>query len=322
MIRSWMRRAAPALAFATLLTPAASHADGYVWEKVGGSMTATATYHGKSVAVNFPSTGFLFNQNVLSPVTNSVGSLYLSLQGQVYTAVGDAVRSYPEYRSHTASFRGAMQLSVSQTAGNAYADISFTGPVAGATVDIAGSSYGIGYSCRLNVSTGVMSFSGGQLDLLSGSISGLALTGIAPTHSESCTTSLSWIPVLGPLFDTFATKIAGRSIDSKIATFMAMPAPKMAPQQFMGLDQALAGVSLVIDGVNVADFIRNNLAAFFRDNTLTIYLGEAPLPGAYVSADRLRISFSKQAVALTITEFASYRQNMICKPPQTACIPT
>jgi hypothetical protein len=306
------RLVAASLAAATLLAAPAARAEGHTWQLVSRSAVGTATYNGKTLSAALPVT-------VLSQTGSA--ALFQKIHSALYQKVGDAMRSFPEYRSHVVSFNGPIQLAISHTAGYPYANVTLSGPQAGVTMDVSKSQYGITVNCRVTVSSGVMTFTNGQLDLNAGSLVGLTYTTGLPSHSESCSSSLGWIPIIGSLIENFAERKVGGMIDQALQAAFVPANLTLQPVTFAGLDQILAGRSYVIDNVNVADLIRNNLAGFFRDNTISVSFAQSPLPGAAVQANLLSISFSKQNVSFTVTEKASWK--MIpnnCPPPQTACL--
>lgn len=305
------------------LIAAAAHADGYTWEKIDGAKTATITVDNDAPrSFRYQSTGFLWNNNLLNPVTEAVGSVYLKLNTALYTAVARAVQNVPEYRSHVVSVNGPISLSL-QPDGGAFAKlVSFTGPSAQVTMDLAGKKAGISVSCRVVVTSGVITATGGRLDLASGSLSGLTVSAPAPSHSESCSTSLGWIPIIGTLIDNFATSRVSNYLDGMIQSLL--PANlELAPLHFMGLDAALTNVNWPTGPLSdAAGFIKDNLWNAFQSSGVSIWIGQAPSPGAYVNADRLRFSFTSMGhnISLTINEYASYRMKQ--SPCSPACIPT
>ena len=302
---------------------ASAHADGYTWEKIDGSMTAYVTVGPATQSFTYKSTGFLFNNNTLNPITSSVDSLYLKLQTQLYNTILAAAQAEipQQYRSHVVSVSGPISLDIQGTNGS-YANVSFTGPSASVTMNLAGKVSGINYSCNVMVTSGVISGSDGRLDVVSGSLSGLAISAAAPTHSETCSTSLGWIPFIGTLVDNFATSKVSNYLDGMINTLQAAN-NELKPLQFMGLNQALAGLTWPVGSKsNAAGFLVDNLWNAFQTASVSVMVAERPSPGAYVNKDRLRIAFSigGESIALRINEYASYRMKQ--NPCTPACIPT
>ena len=305
------------------LIAASAHADGFTWEKIDGAKTATITVDNDTPrAFRYQSTGFLWNNNTLNPVTDAVGSVYLKLNQALYTAVANAAQNVPEYRGHYVSVDGPISLSV-QPNGGSYAHlVSFTGPSAKVTMDLAGNRAGVSVSCRVVVTSGVITATGGRLDLASGALTGLTVSAPTPTHSESCSTSLGWIPIIGTLIDKFATSTASNYLDGMIQSLVPANV-ELAPLHFMGLDTALAQVSWPTGPLaDAAGFVKDNLWNAFQSSGVSIWIGQAPNPGAYVNADRLRFSFSSMghSISLTINEYAAYRMKQ--SPCTPACIPT
>lgn len=316
--KSSMRFALAAIGLAAVCASPTAHADGYVWDPVSKSFTATATYNGSSASIS--STHSATVASALRVVTNSTGTLFLNLQSALYQKIGAEARLVPEYRSHVSSISGPLDITLTHSPGSGLASVQLTGISATATVQFEGAKYGITYRCRVTVSSGALTFGDGVLDLVSGSLANLMLKSANPSHSESCSTSLGWIPFIGSLADKFATRYASSYIQEALASIAAAPNLTLSTFTFAGLDQALPALPpMVANNVDVAAYLRNNLSNFFLDNTVRVYFGQSPLPGNSVSGDIFFISFSKQNVSFKVTEYATYRKRYICPPPQTAC---
>lgn len=300
-----------------------AHALGSTWEKIDGAKTATITVDSNSSrSYRYQSTGFLWNANTLNPITTAVDSVYMRLNTALYAEVLSALQNIPEYRSHYVSVDGPISLSL-QPDGGSYAKlVSFTGPVAKATVDFSAQKFGISVNCRVVVTSGSISASEGRLDLSSGALSGLRLSVATPNHTENCSSSLGWLPIVGTLIDGFATSQVSSYVD-KMLQSLALENVALSPLHFLGLDTVLPNVSWPSGPLaDAAGFIKDNLWSAFQTGGVSIWIGQAPSPGAYVSSDRLRFSFTSmgRGISLVVNEYASYRLNS--NPCSPACIPT
>jgi hypothetical protein len=157
--------------------------------------------------------------------------------------------------------------------------------------------------------------------LVSGTLVGLVAQAPQVSHQESCSTSLGWIPLIGELVDKFATSKAGNYMDQMLDRGFQADSLNLKPVKFMGLDEALSGKEWPVPPLgNAATYIRDNLWAGFQGDIVTVSMARAPGFGAFVTGERLRISFPKLGVSLRLEEYASYKQ--IPNPCQPACIPT
>ncbi|WP_317205754.1 hypothetical protein [Janthinobacterium sp.] len=319
-----------AVAVALAGVAAAASADGWVFRSYDGIPTAALEYKGQRIEDG--------NRAAYQSVIDARNQLYSGLQSQLYSKILEKVRGQEGYDWHSVVIRGPLEL-----------DITPGSPASGPAVALGGLSVElkmhfsrsigpISGSCTVTANSGVLNLAG-NLDASSGALTNLRIVNLSPTTSRDCSTSISWIPLIGQIVDNFIDGKVDSALNGAISAAMGASQQVFKPVQFAGLNSAIPPGKYVYQGFDAGQYIVNNLAYLIASTNVRIrfspaFKGNSPSPYQDPVDDggtQRKVVQRDEAFSITLPnvnngqlKFTAYQEtrfnaNWECVPRRTNC---
>lgn len=197
------------MAQAIVLTMAATSAHA-LWDPYMMELNYVVNLNSDGRSVSFPAENYHANGPVrrVSEKIQAIPTRLLDgldeAGAKAFSELSNGEVRLSNYRGHIALMTVSARLQARPDGG---ADVSVGIPEYVASGNAGGSKYGIGFNCNLSVKLSdprLQTTIGAGLTNPSGVVT---LTSNA-SHSASCSTSIDWIPILGPIANNFVNKMA------------------------------------------------------------------------------------------------------------------
>jgi hypothetical protein len=294
-----------------------------------GYFTGTASYNGKAVATREIMTSPGVTVGPMASFAKQVYALPQPLKKALDAAVTTVATSNGGSFLQS-ELSGPLNASISGLTGalTGWNRITFSGPSYWAVATVSGSQYGIGYTCQATLRANDITFSA-VYDPYMGTINtsaGASYVDVHPSGTASCTSSISWIPIIGWLIDDFISDKAEDLIAAEMNGISAQALSTAVPYgpKYLGIYAAVPLNTYFIDGIDIGLYLRNNFSSLFTGRTLSLSLGPfVPGPIVYggagggpltVNGNVIRIDFSDQNTQLSfsIEDSRTYRYSWVC----------
>ncbi len=190
-------------------------------------------------------------------------------------------------------------------------------------------------SCTITASTGPITLTNGHFDPINGSITGIKLASALPSHTQECSTNLSWIPILGHILDNFIEGKVDDYINSFIDKTMSHTNQEFSVNNFFSLNDALPDSVYIAEGRDLGKELRENAAWYLTRNDFQFstepyifweYYRKMPfgaalfdVPGAGPIKNLFSLKFSQPAIELSIDQQYDAFVRWSCEPPPRSC---
>jgi hypothetical protein len=188
-------------------------------------------------------------------------AVYRAAQTGFVNALQGYLPSFDDYRGHSSRMSASrIELTLGPGQGGA-ASLQISGLTFGFTVYAKPHQGPFPADCSADVTLNNVSLRSDQADLVSGVVQNLQLISDAPIVNTSCSSSLGWIPGLGGLIDSYANGLFYKFVSTKIESqFAGSSAFSIKSTSFASLNSALPVGKVIVAGVDVGAFVRNNLS--------------------------------------------------------------
>ena len=209
------------------------------------------------------------------------------------------------------SMGGGLQISLAATGvlGNSTNTVTVSGPTYTATYSNSGSYYGVHYTCTLRATMANLQITGAY-DVVHSTIdtSKTVLT-FTPQSNASCTTAISWIPVLGDWANRMANHWANGTALGDLSAFEGQSLQSLLPgaPQYLGFNATIPNGVFMFGAQDMGQFIKNNAATLLQapGSTVTITTGVPQVEGPFVSGVALNVPMTYDNTEFTIN-FGAY----------------
>jgi hypothetical protein len=292
----------------------------YRWMTDDITYTGTVQYNGTSRSITYDEYD---KSDPFGPIVNARDSLYSSLRSSLYNAVGSEASTASQYRWHASNLTGPLDLKLVGIPGTSASSVTLSGPTASFQVHFKQVNFAIVVTeCDLYVNTGPITLTDGRLDAALGTLTGLRLSNFSPTHSESCSSSIGWIPVIGNLWDDLANHLFGGLVDRVFDKAMDMSSQVLQPSTFVGLNAAIPVGKFMIDNFDVGAYLRDNLGNLFSQNTISVHFAEvSPQNTPKSGGDVFSLGFTQPNLSFSLTETFYREYEWYCPGPRRCELP-
>lgn len=210
------------------------------------------------------------------PIITARNKLFADLRSEIDLQTSTELRKSSDYRWHTVSITGPLDLSITPGSPVPGPVVALTGPVVVVTVKLAGVQSVVEWECTATINSGAMNLSG-NLDVVQGTLSNLRMNGFSPSFSRSCSTNLSWIPFVGDFVDSYVNKFADEKLRTSIAAGVTKTQGTFKPINFAGLNSAIPAGVYMFSGTDAGQYVTNNLAYLIAQTNVLVRFNQ-PLP--------------------------------------------
>lgn len=312
-----MRTLIAAISASCLVATPYAHASG--WKPVfqRGSFVATVSPAGGSPVLAY-SYDMSQNPTDFMPLYSAMNAIYTPLRSKWDQIVYSYVSTLPQYRSHTSSVSGPIRFSYTTSAATSSSRVQITAPSLSFTVHLHDSAYGIGVDCTASISSGPITITAADYISASGVLVTPAVS-ITPTKNVGCSTSLSWVPILGDLLDHVVNSRADAGVQGAIDKFQSDLQQQLPTSQFFSLPSIPRG-KFVLNGTDYGAYIADNLPYLLTSGGFQLFVNDPawsePAKVGIVTTDRLAITFSgaNSGLSFDLREDAKYLRTWVCDP--------
>lgn len=312
------------LAITLLLAEATAFATG--WKPVfqDGTIVGTVT-----PASGAPALSYVYSMTqtptAYLPIYNALYEIYGTLRRDWDATVYRQLSGLSQYRSHASSVKGPIRLTYETWPASSSSRVNITAPSLGFTAQFHDNYWGIGVSCSVSMSSGIINVTATNYVSSTGVLVQPQIA-FSPTKSVDCSTSLSWIPVLGGVLDNLASGKVSSALAAAQTTLLTQLQTKLAVPLFFGLPSIPRGKYLY-NGVDYGAYLADNLSYLLSSGGFEVFLSDPYMttspsgstsPGRHdsVITDRFSVKFSgvNAGLAFHLYEQANYTRVWVCDP--------
>lgn len=230
--------------------------------------------------------------------------------------LGDELRSVPEYDGHSVEVAGPVQFNFGGSPGSniVRAEVGLR------RVGVSGRFVkrkryiGIRVSVRCSISINLNNPQFvGQYDLSRNTFD-LSQSQLNISHSQDCSSSFGWIPIIGNLIDGTITRKVGKKVDSIIQNSVSsILAASYQPANFAGIYEAIPDGKFIYQGYDYGRKVRESLVDLFQHNAIGLKASQrtgvsidGSNPRAAITNELFDLSIPRQGVRFRIHETRQY----------------
>ncbi|MEW6706573.1 MAG: hypothetical protein AB1430_17125 [Pseudomonadota bacterium] len=248
------------------------------------------------------------------PFYDVQNQIYGPLRSKWNEIVYEKLSKLSEYRSHTSTVSGPVRLSYSRAASSGR--LQLTTPTLGFTAKFHDRYWLIGVDCTVSMTTGPVSFTATDYISSTGVLVEPKLT-FFPSNNVGCSTSLSWVPILGDILEDLVTDKVASAVTALQTTYKTEIEKKLPTAVFFGLPSIPRG-KFIHNGLDYGAYIADNLSYLLASGDgFQVFVGDPAYrtPPAYgvVTTDRFSVTFPS-GLSFSIYEKAKYMKTWVCDP--------
>lgn len=276
---------------------------GYEYRVTAANTGLRAEYKGMSMTDVVPLADTRYD--AMSAVRTSA---YRTLRSEWNKWLLQRFQSDPRFDGHTSWARGDIQIGLS---GGNYANtsnVTVSGLDLGFHADFSEWRFGVKVRCYMDVTLPGVTLSSGELDLQTGTIKNAVMRTGTPRVERGCSSSISWIPILGDIADDAALDAFNSKLGSLLqSTFGGSVGVNLRTLSFAGLNAAVPAGRFVFGGIDVGQWVVNNLPYLIQQGVVIRMKEDPPIPSPALEAqteliwDTLSVSFGDG------TKFSNFR---------------
>lgn len=253
-------------------------------------------------------------------------------QRDLEAALAPELRAIPEYQSHSMTVRGPLTMSLGNNDGSRFLKANLGLGSAVFTGNFKKSKHVLGIrfsvSCQVGFELNQPQFVG-NYDIDKNLIS-LKDSKLNLRHWQDCSSSFSWIPILGNFVDNFINKKVYSKVDSIIQSALNEKlSQSYLPGDFAGLRAALPDNTFIFNNTDYGRIIRENFIDLLTKNTVAVKFVQRSIASSgapryndsgfrFSKAEELfNFRFNESQLAVTVVEEKTYE---IEEPVGNGCI--
>ncbi|QDQ26128.1 hypothetical protein FNU76_07030 [Chitinimonas arctica] len=255
-----------ALVSSSLTAAAIPNGDGWRWQ-TGLKLTPSAVldYRGQRIE-DHPRSDY-------RKVTEARDKLYAELKQGLYSRVQAELAHESGYRWHTVEIRGPIQLAITPSNTGVGPNVSLGQFSAELRTNFKQSWGPFSAECTVSANTGTLNLSG-NLDVINGMLANLRIVDLQPSTGRDCSSSFSWIPILGQITDRFLNKQVDSMLNGAFSQVMGRAQDTFAPVKFAGLNTAIPAGKYMYGSFDAGQYVTNNLSHLISQTHVVVRFSE------------------------------------------------
>jgi len=320
---------AAAAALALLGVTGAAQATRYARWFDNGAFIGTLSFDGRSVSVPETMTAVMKSGGPLGALNTSLDNFTGKLASDLNDRMAKEASSEAGVTFNGGNLGGPINLGISAQSG--LLQVAFSGPSYSASVSGRRSWNGLSVSCTTDIRLNAIAFTF-LYNPVNGTIQQVTQAQLNPTQNTSCSSSLSWIPVVGGFIDRYAAnRVGGAAIEiANNAAAQISDKDNFGKLQLFGLTNAIKPGQYVFDGVDYGSYIVNNFSYLLNTSaginmTINPQIKESDYthsPGsAMLHYTPFSFNFFNQnhSFGFTLSERISYTEQELCDTTKPEC---